>query len=51
MTDTTDSTSTPAATDRRYSAFDSEDGLVVYDRTEPSAWLQSDTTVDLDGMV
>ncbi|ERH09124.1 MAG: hypothetical protein J07HX64_00876 [halophilic archaeon J07HX64] len=35
-------------TDNRYSALEIGDGdIVIYDREEPSAWLQSDHTVEL----
>lgn len=48
MTPTTD---TPdGTTDERYGAFETGDGgLVVYDRDEPTAWIQSDYAVDVDG--
>jgi hypothetical protein len=35
-------------TDERYAALETGDGdVVIYDREEPSAWLQSDYTIDL----
>jgi hypothetical protein len=34
--------------DSRYGAFETEGGsVVVYDRDEPTAWIQSDYTVTL----
>ena len=34
----------------RCAAFETEDGVVVYDTEETRAWLQSDVAVDLDAM-
>lgn len=37
---------TGAERDARYDSFETADGTtVLYDRDEPTAWLQSDTTV------
>jgi hypothetical protein len=45
MTTTQD---TDPESDERYAALETGDGdVVIYDREEPSAWLQSDHTVDL----
>jgi hypothetical protein len=45
----TDQTSdTDGETADRYAALEMGDGdVVIYDREEPSAWLQSDHTVEL----
>jgi hypothetical protein len=44
---TTDPDTKPE-TDERYAALETDSGdVVIYDREEPSAWLQSDWTVEL----
>lgn len=36
--------------DERYGAIETGDGdVVIYDRDNQSAWLQSDTTIDVSG--
>jgi hypothetical protein len=40
---------TDTADDERYGAIETGDGdVVIYDRDNETAWLQSDTTVPLD---
>lgn len=31
----------------KYATFETEDGLVLYDRDDPSVWIESDTVVDV----
>jgi len=39
---------TDTKSDERYGVIETEDGeLVIYDRDEETAWLQSDRTVDV----
>lgn len=39
---------TESESEERYAALETGDGdVVVYDREQPSAWLQSDYTVEL----
>jgi hypothetical protein len=41
-------TDTDVDPEERYAALETGDGeVVIYDREEPSAWLQSDHTVEL----
>jgi len=47
MTDQTPETDADHETDDRYAVLEIGDGdVVIYDREEPSAWLQSDHTVE-----
>lgn len=40
---------TDSETDVRYATLETGDGdLIIYDREEPSAWVQSNHTVDLE---
>ena len=41
----------PQAADDRYAEFTTEDGLVVYDRDDETAWIESDTTVNPQELV
>lgn len=44
----TDSTTHPTnASDDRYAAVDTEDGLLLYDTENSAAWIESDTTQTL----
>lgn len=43
-------TDTDAHDDKRYGAIETGDGdVVIYDRDNETAWLQSDTMVELSG--
>lgn len=39
------------ATDARYAAVTTENGAVLYDRENESAWIESDTTCDRQELI
>lgn len=45
-----DAPTTEGSSDDRIGRFTSDETLVVYDRENPRAWLQAETTRDLEAM-
>lgn len=47
MANISDTFDAHAPTDEQYGSFRTDDDLVIYDVENPTAWIQSDTTVTI----